>query len=72
MTRDSLWWRIGWQVGLAIGILAAMPDATLATYGIPVVLAPYLRLVALVLGLGSAKLGNSPLLGAPKAPKGGG
>lgn len=64
MTRDSkLWWLgIAAAVILGLGTLDGNEGPTsLAYYGIPLAAAPYLRLLALVIGIVSGKMATSPL-----------
>lgn len=63
LTRDSAWWLAG-IVGSVIVGLAAVDESIWSTLGLPAMLVPYLpwvRLAALVIGIGSGKLSFSPL-----------
>lgn len=65
MHRDSNLWWVG--IGSAVILGLATLDGTgtgptsLAYYGIPMAVAPYLRLAALIIGIVSGKLATSPL-----------
>jgi hypothetical protein len=66
LSRDSalLWVGIVTAIVLALATLKPGPPTdpmALAYYGIPATWAPFLRLLALVVGIVSAKLSTSPL-----------
>lgn len=63
MTRDSVVWTLGMVVAVIMGV-ATVGDPT--AYGIPAAAVPYLRGVALILGIISGKMATSPL---PKSGK---
>jgi hypothetical protein len=65
MTRDSKLWWAGIVCAVILGLATLDGSGTgptsLAYYGIPMVVAPYLRLAALIIGIVSGKLATSPL-----------
>ena len=65
-TRDSVIWTLGMIGAVVIG-LATLSDPT--AYGIPATWLPYIRLMALIVGIASGKLATSPLPGATDASK---
>lgn len=60
-TRDDLKWWIGIIASVVVGI--ATLGTTVTEYGIPLAALPFLRLIALVVGIVSGKLATSPLPG---------
>ena len=69
-TRDSLLWTVTFVASVIVGLAAIGAD--LADLGVPEVWLTRLKLAALIAGVISGKLGNSPLNGksrdVPKKP----
>jgi hypothetical protein len=66
-TRDDLLWTVG-IIGAVVVGLATLGN-TITDYGIPASWLPYIRLIALIVGIVSGKLATSPLRGANDPPK---
>ena len=64
MTYKSLIWSILLWAGVIVSALAALTDPQ--SYGIPLVLVPYIRLGAFLAAVVGGKLGISYLPGPPK------
>jgi hypothetical protein len=68
--RDSWFWWLGILSSIVVALATLTTGdpsnpLTLGYYGIPDVWAPYIRLIAFVIGIGSGKLATSPLPAKP-------
>lgn len=65
MTRDDLKLWLGMAAAVVIGLATLGNELT--QYGVPAAWLPYIRLLALILGIVSGKLATSPLPGKADA-----
>lgn len=67
MTRNDAKWAVGMLAAIVTGL--ATLGSTVVDYGVPAVALPYIRLIALVVGIVSGKLATSPLPGKNDLPQ---